>query len=423
MLDRHLERPRGFALLIGAQFVSALADNALLLVVIAQLAWAGAPAWMAPLLKLVFTAAYVLLAPFVGSLADAWPKARVMLAANATKALACAGLLLGAPPLAAFCLAGAGAAVYSPAKYGLVTELVPARGLVAANGWIEVSTVVSILLGTVLGGWLAGPQFAAVAGGWLASTDRSAVLLAAVGVVLALYALAAALNLGIPDSGARYPAAPPWHRQLDAFAHDQRRLWGDPLGQISLATTTLFWGIGATLQFVVLRWADEQLGLTLSQSAYLQGLSAVGVVVGAALAGRWIRLDQALRVLPLGIAMGAFVPLMLTVDRLPMAVGLLTAIGALGGLFVVPLNALLQHRGCTLLSAGRSIAVQNFNENASVLLLLAVYAACTAQGVSLAALIWGYGAAVAGLMALIAWRQRVLAAAPHPFSATIHKEA
>ena len=254
----------GFHLLMGAQGVSGLADNALLLVAIAQVAAEGGPVWLPPLLKLVFTLAYVLLAPVAGPLADRWPKARVMGAANAVKALACAAMALGAPVTLCFCVAGAGAAVYSPAKYGLVTELVPPERLVIANGWIEVTTVLAIVLGTVLGGGLSEPRW----------THHG------FAVLLALYGLAAVLNLGIPDSGARYPAAPALPQQLRAFRRDNARLWRDPLGQISLATTTLFWGVGATLQFLVLRWAAEQLGLTLAQAAYLQGLSAIGVVLG-----------------------------------------------------------------------------------------------------------------------------------------------
>ena len=387
---------------MAAQFISGLADNALLLVTIARLGADGAAAWLLPLLKLVFTLAYVLLAPVVGPLSDRWPKSRVMLAANTVKALACAALALGAPPLLAFCAAGAGAAVYSPAKYGLVTELVPTRKLVAANGWIEVGTVLAILLGTVMGGALTGPLFQSF------GLPSHTVLRLAFVVVLVLYALAALINLGIPDSGARYPAAPPLRRQRGDFRQANARLWSDPLGQISLATTTLFWGVGATLQFVVLRWASEQLALPLAQAAYLQGISATGVVLGAALAGRYVRLDQAPRVLKLGVLMGLLVPLLICIYQPATAAVVLTAVGLLGGLFVVPMNALLQHRGSRLLTAGRSIAVQNFNENASVLLMLALYAGSIALGVPFHDLMLGYGLLVALLMALIWLRHRQL---------------
>ena len=380
----------GFHLLMGAQFVSGLADNALLLVAIARVAAQDGPVWLPPLLKLVFTLAYVLLAPVVGPLADRWPKARVMGVANAVKALSCMAMAAGAPVVGCFCVAGVGAALYSPAKYGLVTELVPAERLVAANGWIEVTTVLAILFGTVLGGGLSEPR--------LAHHGFT--------VLLALYGLAALLNLGIPDSGARYAAAPPLHRQWAAFWQDNRRLWADPLGQVSLATTTLFWGVGATLQFLVLRWAGERLGLSLSEAAYLQGLSATGVVLGAALAGRWVLLAQATRVLPLGVGLGLLILGMPLVTQWPAAALVLAVAGLLAGLFVVPMNALLQHRGCTLLSAGRSIAVQNFNENASVLGMLGAYALCAA--LDLDTLLHGFGLLVAGLSAATVLRHRHL---------------
>lgn len=408
-MRRLLAPSRGFHLLIAAQFVSGLADNALLLVAIASLMAESSALWLTPMLKLVFTLAYVVLAPFVGPLADRWPKARVMLVANALKALACIGMALGVPALPAFCLAGLGAALYSPAKYGLVTELVPATRLVVANAWIEVSTVLAILVGTLLGGVLIDAPFAEVA-----SQVATQVLQVSLAVVLALYLLAAALNLGIPDSGCRYPAPPPWPLQLGDFLRDNQRLWRDPLGQVSLATTTLFWGVGASLQFLVIRWADERLGLSLSQAAYLQGVSALGVIVGAVLAGRWVPLRAAPCVLVLGIGLGAAMPLMLMVTSVAGAVALLTVIGLLGGLFVVPMNALLQHRGVQLLSAGRSIAVQNFNENASVLVVLALYAVATAREVPLALLLLGAGAAISVWMGGVMWRWRAKVAPMKP---------
>ncbi len=394
---------RGLSYLIAAQFVSGLADNALLLVAIACVLAEQGPAWGLPLLKLVFTLAYVLLAPFVGPLADRWPKASVMFAANALKALACAGLVFGLPTLVAFTLAGIGAALYSPAKYGLVTELVPPRRLVVANAWLEVGTVVAILLGTLLGGALTDAPFVALAAQWV---ERGLAL--SVGVVLLLYGTAAALNLRVPDSGSRYPPPAPVLAQLRGFLHDTLRLWRDPLGQVSLATTTLFWGIGGALQFVVIRWADERLGLDLAGAAYLQGVSAAGVIAGAVLAGRWVPLQAAPRLLGVGLLLAPAVPLMDQVDSVTGAALLLSAVGFVGGFFIVPMNALLQHRGARLLSAGRSIAVQNFNENASVLAVLGLYAFSLAHGVSLAALLWAGGAAIGLAMGLLWWRAQRL---------------
>jgi MFS family permease len=399
--------PRGFHLLIAAQFFSALADNALLIVTIAVLHQQGMAPWLAPMLKFGFTLAYVVLAPVVGPLADAVPKARLMAWMNGVKVLGVATLLAGLHPVAGFCIVGLGAAAYAPAKYGLITEIVPARQLVAANGWIEVSVVCAVLLGTVCGGLLVSP-------GWLGS-DLMAALLhagapdalwASLASLLLVYALAGGLNLGVPDSGARYagrsihPVA-----LVRDFASANRVLWRDGDGGLSLAVTTLFWGVGATLQFVVLRWAAEQLQLPLSQAAYLQGVVAVGVVVGAAIAGRWVPLSAARQMLVFGVLLGLAMPLLSTVDQLPLAVPLLVAVGAVGGLLVVPLNALLQHRGCQLLTAGRSVAVQGFNENASVLAMLAAYAALVALDLPLRVLMAGFGCAIAGAITLLMVRE------------------
>jgi MFS transporter, LPLT family, lysophospholipid transporter len=392
--------PRGFATLIAAQFCSALADNALLIVCIALLAERGDPAWWAPLLKFSFTVAYVVLAPFVGSWADAVPKARLMMAMNALKVVGVAALFMGLHPLAALAIVGVGAAAYAPAKYGLVTELVPPSGLVAANGWIEVSTVCAAVFGVVLGGVLVSPLLV----GTLQSFGPSG---AAAGLppLLVLYALAALLNFGIPDSGARYP-----HNRttllpmLRGFAAAQRALWADRDGALSMAITTLFWGAAAVLQFAVLLWAAERLALPLDRAAWLQGVVALGIVVGAAAAGRCFTLAGARRALPLGVAMGLAVPLAAQAGGVGSAMALMAIVGSLGGALVVPLNALLQHRGHVLLSAGRSIAVQNFNENTSVLVMLAAYAALLAGGVPVQVLMTSLGVLVGAGVALLTWR-------------------
>ena len=401
---------RGIACLIAAQFVSGLADNALLIVAMARLADMGRSAWLAPLLKAVLTLAYVLLAPWVGALADRWPKARVMLAANGLKALACALMALAIDPLLAFALAGVGAAAYSPAKYGLVTELSPPEQLVHANGWLEVTTVGAIILGTALGGWLVGRWLLADGARHMGhALPVDSPLGAAILLVLALYALAAALNLLIPSSGARpHAMQPSFSALLTRFAQAKRTLWRDAQGGLSLGVTTLFWGAGATLQFVVLAWAQHNLGLSLSHAAYLQGVVAIGIGVGALAAGRWVRLHQAPGVLPLGVLMGACVPLLTLVHSVGVAAPLLATVGALAGFFVVPMNALLQHRGQQLLGAGESIAVQNFNENLSVLAMLGAYAALQMTGWPLHRTVFALGTVVALGVLTIMWRYRLV---------------
>ncbi len=369
---------RGFYTIMAAQFFSSLADNALLIAAIALLIEMHAPEWMKPLLKLFFTVSYVMLAPFVGALADSMPKGRVMFVTNLVKIVGCALMFFTVHPLLAYAVVGFGAAAYSPAKYGILTELLPPEKLVAANGWIEGTTVTSIVLGTVLGGALISPTVAET----LLAVDLPVIdtgvdtpAEAAIVAIAVFYAIAAAINLGIPDTGARYPqqARNPL-RLMREFLGCCNVLWKDKLGQISLAVTTLFWGAGATLQFIVLDWAHHALGMPLSRAAILQGVVALGIAVGAVFAARVVRLRDSLRVLPVGVVMGLVVPTMTLVSSEWVAFPLLVLVGAMAGFFVVPMNALLQHRGHVLMSAGHSIAVQNFNENLNILLMLGLYA-------------------------------------------------
>ena len=390
---------RGFYTIMAAQFFSSLADNALLIAAIALLIEMHAPEWMKPLLKLFFTVSYVVLAPFVGAFADSMPKGRVMFVTNAIKVAGCALMFLAVHPLLAYAVVGLGAAAYSPAKYGILTELLPPEKLVVANGWIEGTTVGSIILGTVLGGALISPR---VSAGLLAvdvpvfdigiDTPAEAAIL----VIAVFYGIAALFNLRIPDTGARYPRQQRNPvRLLADFAHCFTTLWRDKLGQISLAVTTMFWGAGATLQFIVLRWAEVQLGIPLSGAAVLQGVVALGIAVGAVLAARYVPLRSTPRVLPMGVAMGLIVPLMTLVHQMGWAYPLLVVVGGLAGFFVVPMNALLQHRGHVLMSAGHSIAVQNFNENLMILVMLAIYAALIRADLHVNVVIWLFGGFIA----------------------------
>jgi LPLT family lysophospholipid transporter-like MFS transporter len=402
---------KGFVPLMVTQFVSALADNALLLVAMALLMAQGQAAFWIPWLKLMFTLSYVILGPWVGVWADNWPKQFVMMVANSVKAVACLGMLLGVDPLLAFALVGVGAAAYAPAKYGLVTELAQPEELVSANAWIEISTVSAVLLGVVLGGalvsttWLNWGASMGIQSLALPNSTFSASLIA----LLCMYGLAALLNSWIPGSGKSYERVDwAWSSVWKACWQDQRTLWRDPLGGVSLSVTTLFWGVGATLQLIVLAWAQQQLHLNLSQAAYLQAATAVGVVVGAALAAKTVSLHKATSVLGMGIALGLLLPLMLWVTEWQTAALLTAAIGVVGGFFVVPMNALLQHRGVTLLSAGRSIAVQNVNENTSILLMMAGYSLMIYVQAELSVLVTVFSVAVTLGMSTVVWRYRRL---------------
>jgi MFS family permease len=400
---------RSFYRILGVQFLSTLADNALLIVMIARVIELDEPSWVIPILKIGFTVFYVLLAPFVGSFADAHPKGRVMVLSNFIKVCAVTGLIVGISPTWAIVLAGLGAAIYAPAKYGLITELVPADDLVRANGFFEGVTVCGVVLGTALGGVLVSPLMPYWAlPSWMPTlhTPPSA-LLAGLLVLLAMNAAAMLLSRAVADTGVRYDKRSIHPVQLlRRFYLDNLHLWRDLQGGMSMAVTTLLWGVAGTLQLIVLRWANESLGLTLAHAAYLQGVTALGVIVGAMLATRHVTLQGVPRLLPLGILIGALVPVLLAISSVPLAVFLLVLVGGLAGFFVVPMNALLQHRGHNLLTAGRSIAVQGFNENAGMLLMLAVYSGGIAIGASLAALVWGLGALiVGGMLAIVFWQK------------------
>ena len=395
---------RGFYTIMAAQFFSSLADNALLIVAISVLVSLQAPEWMTPMLKLFFVMSYVILAPFVGAFADAFPKGRVMFITNLVKITGCLMMFFSVHPLLAYAVVGFGAAAYSPAKYGILTELLPAEKLVAANGWIEGLTVLSIIFGTVLGGLLVSERFAQALAFLLPFNhlQLSLSLEFALGVVMCAYFLAAVFNLKIPDTGARYAAQQRNPIKLVVeFAHCFNTLWRDRLRQISLAVTSLFWGAGATLQFIVLKWAEKALNLPLAKAAILQGVVAFGVAFGAMAAAKRVPLKKSLTVMPMGFMMGLIVTIMVFVHSTTLAYPLLVLIGALSGYFVVPMNALLQHRGHVLMSAGHSIAVQNFSENGSILLMLGLYALLVKFDLSVNIVIVLFGLFVAGVMWMV----------------------
>lgn len=395
----------GFYIIMAAQFFSALADNVLLILAISILLDMQAPAGQIPLLKTSFTISYVVLAAFVGAFADSMPKWRVMFISNGIKVLGCGLMFFDVHPLLAYAVVGLGAAAYSPAKYGIVTEYLPHRLLVVANGWIEGLTVVAIILGVVLGGMLIKPD---IAHDLLAfdmpfiNTGIDTAAEAGLILVGVLYVIAALFNLYVPDTGVDHkPLKKNPVYLLHEFSHCLTLLWRDRLGQISLAVTTLFWGAGATLQFLVIDWARVALDRDLSQASMLQGIVAVGVAIGATLAARLISLRQSVRVIPLGIAMGVVVMCMTLVHDARIASALLVLVGILSGLFVVPMNALLQHRGHILMGAGHSIAVQNFNENMSILIMTTLYSILLGTRLSVYWIIILFGAFVVGTMWLV----------------------
>jgi MFS family permease len=420
---------KGFFTIMAAQFFSSLADNALLIAAIAMLVQLEGPPWLTPLLKFFFTISYVVLAFLVGAFADSMPKGKVMFVTNTIKVLGCVLILfneflrIGSMEaywlvLLAYAVVGLGAAAYSPAKYGILTELLPPEQLVVANAWIEGLTVLSIILGNVVGGMLIGPKVSGVLLRFdmpFIDTSINTPPEAAIVVIALIYVLAALFNLAIPDTGARYQ-----HQErnpvrlLVDFSRCFMMLWRDKLGQISLAVTTLFWGAGACLQFIVLKWAERSLRLPLEEGAMLSGVSAVGIALGAMIAAKIVPLKRATSVLPVGIAMGVALITLVSVRWMPAVYVLLIVIGAIGGFFVVPMNALLQHRGHVLMSAGHSIAVQNFNENVSILVMLALYALMIRLDFRIQSVVLIFGLFISGSLYLVMrWNAANHKADPH----------
>lgn len=376
---------KGFYTLLIAQFLSALADNALLFAAIALLAELHAPDWHTPLLQQYFVISYILLAPFVGTIADAFPKGSVMFFSNTIKVVGCLAMVFGMPPLYAYGIVGIGAAAYSPAKYGILTEMLPSHLLVKANGWMEGSTVTAIILG-------------AIVGGKLASDDPHLAMM----IITGLYVTAAIFNFFIPKMPIDHrPESKSIFFMVKDFWHAFNSLWKDPLGQVSLAVTTLFWGAGATLRLVVLAWAALALQFDIEQSTQLIATVAVGIAVGSVIASRYIKLEDSTKVLPAGILMGMLVISMVFITDWRHAALLLFFIGALSGFFVVPLNALLQHRGHHLIGAGHSIAVQNFNEHIGILIMLGFYLLMVKADVHMNSIVVAFGLFIIITMSII----------------------
>jgi MFS family permease len=398
---------RAFYIILLAQFLSALADNALLFAAIGLLLFFSAPEWFSPLLQTVFVVAYIVLAPLVGPFADALPKGRVMLIANTVKFAGCLTMLAGLHPLLAYAIVGIGAAMYSPAKYGILTELLPPEKLIVANSWMEGTTVAAIVLGAIIGGALINPQLAE---GILFNIGLDSRLIApkfAIVAITSLYLGAAIVNLFIPrlPIDHKLPNRSPLFILHD-FWHSFKLLWRDPLGQVSLAVTTLFWGVGATLRLLIIAWAALNLKYGLDQATQLTAATAFGIAIGSVLAGKFVSLQRAVSVLPAGIILG-FVPIALIwVESLIPALLLLVLAGALAGYFVVPMNALLQHRGHLLMGAGHSIAQQNFNENISILLLTGAYALMVRADWHIHTIIWIFGLFISSVMTAIWLRHR-----------------
>ena len=359
--------------------------------------------WWIPILKAIFTLSFIVFAPFVGIWSDLRPKRLVMQWASLLKIISCLGLLLSAPLTSCLALAGFAAALYSPAKYGLVTEIVPVNELVKANAWLEVSTILASVFGIILGGILVNSNVQnSTLALWFKENLPFSSTHISVLALLTAYLLAITLTLKIPHT----KAALEFKQNsllltLTTFANSCMKLWRDPEGRVSLSVTTLFWGCGATLQLLILAWSQEHLQLTLSQATYIQVSGALGMILGAFLASKLIKIEQARKLLRLGLLMGILIAALDFSTSMISTICLMVAVGVLTGLFLVPMNALLQHRGKVILSTGESIAVQNFCENTSIVILTSLYSAFIGLNVTNSTLLILFGVFITVLMGLI----------------------
>ncbi|QIU90296.1 lysophospholipid transporter LplT [Yokenella regensburgei] len=383
---------KGMLAVTCAQFLSAFGDNALLFATLALMKQQFYPDWSQPILQMVFVGAYILFAPFVGQIADSFAKGRVMMFANSLKLLGALSICAGINPFLGYTLVGIGAAAYSPAKYGILGELTTGNKLVKANGLMESSTIAAILLGSVAGGILAD---------WH--------VLAALGVCALVYGGAVVANLMIPKLSAARPGQS-WRftPMTQSFFSACRTLWLNRETRFSLVGTSLFWGAGVTLRFLLVLWVPVVLGITDNATpTYLNAMVAVGIVVGAGAAAKLVTLETASRCMPAGVLIGVVVTIFALQHALLPSYLLLFIIGILGGFFVVPLNALLQERGKHTVGAGNAIAVQNLGENGAMLLMLGLFSLSVKVGIPVVGVGVGFGVLFAlAIVALWLWGRR-----------------
>ncbi|AMG57339.1 lysophospholipid transporter LplT [Pantoea vagans] len=390
-LDRNAPlMSRGMIAVIIAQFFSAFGDNALLFATLAVLKSQFYPEWSQPVLQMLFVAAYILLAPFVGQVADSMAKGRVMMLANSLKLLGALVICFGFNPFLGYTLVGAGAAAYSPAKYGILGEITHGEKLVKANGLMEASTIAAILLGSVAGGMLAD---------WH--------ILAALGICALTYGIAVVANLFIPKLQAARPGQS-WQFGVmtRSFFSAAALLWRDAETRFSLLGTSLFWGAGVTLRFLLVLWVPVALGINDNTTpTTLNAMVAIGIVIGAAAAAKLVTLETVRRCMPAGVLIGVMVVIFALQHSLMNAYLVLMLIGALGGFFVVPLNALLQARGKESVGSGNAIAVQNLGENSAMLIMLGLYTLAIKAGAPAVATGVGFGVLFAlAITVLWLWR-------------------
>lgn len=348
----------GFSALLVAQFLSAFADNAIFVAAIALIKHSTHVGFYEAALQSAFLVAYIVLAPYVGHYADGHAKARVMLMSNNIKLLGALAMVVGLDPLVAYSIIGIGAASYSPAKYGILLQILPEEKLISANSMIESSSIVAIIVGTVFGGYLA---------------DHSLHIL--FWSCALFYFVAALVNLLIPKTPIVKPFS--WYSlgfySINFFAMFQQFFKNKQARYCILGTTT-FWSTGIVLRLLLFVWVPFVfLNADNSLPATLMGVVSVGICLGAIVAGLWINFSRIRIAFLSGIVLAPLILLIIVTRHLPLLFALMVAIGFFGGIFMVPLNAVIQKAGEKTIGTGSALAVQNFCENGGMLVFSMIY--------------------------------------------------
>ena len=376
---------RGIYALLGAQFLTAFADNAILFTAIAAVLAKSSPAaWYVPALQSAFLVAFVVLAPWVGPFADRRPKALVLMIGNALKALGALLMLAGLEPIAAYLLVGIGAAVYGPAKYGILPELAKPTQMVKANGWIEGSTIAAIIVGTYVGARVA---------------DRSTTL--ALAIVVVVYLLSLLMTVLIPRMA---PQNASEALGLRHFVEMMRQLLASDRARFTMLGSSLFWAAGAVLRLLLVAFAPLVLGVeSASGIAELTLWLALGIVVGSIAVPKLIPIERLRRARLAAYVMGVCILALGAVTSVIGARLALAAIGVCGGLFVVPVNAALQDIGHRTVGSGGAVALQSFFENFAMLASVGLYTLAASRGAAPVATVFVVGALVLIATGLVSW--------------------
>jgi LPLT family lysophospholipid transporter-like MFS transporter len=351
---------KSFSALLIAQFLSAFADNAILFTVIALVMHEqNSASWYIPALQSSFLIAFVIFAPWVGTLADNYPKARILMAANLLKACGAVLLLLNVEPLIAYAIVGSGAAIYSPAKYGVLPELVNHDALVKANSWIEGSTILAILLGMVIG----------------ATVADASIQNALIGTI-GLFLLSAYITTFLNSKSVKIAPQCGFFSQISQFLIL-------PRARFVILGGALFWASAATLRVILVAWSPLVLELhSATEIAQLTLFLAVGIIIGSAIVPRLIPLEHLQRARFAAYGMALLIITLSFTDTIWAARGVLLLIGMMGGMFIVPINAALQELGKQSIGSGRAIALQGFFQNIAMLFAVGSYSFAAAQQIS-----------------------------------------